>query len=135
VRPPVAPGGPWGAGLAVDVSYAPHMLHYSWRGPAPTADQLTTLRQQMAEAGHLTAWTGLLVDMRALTTLPSYADLRASITRDRADRMTARTIAFLVDTVAQYGVGRQWEMLLPSGVACAVFTDEATARAWLETPR
>ena len=67
--------------------------------------------------------------MRALTTLPSYADLRASIARDRADRMTARTIAFLVDTVAQYGVGRQWEMLLPSGVACAVFTDEGTARA------
>ena len=135
MRPPVAAGEPESASLAVDVGFAPRLLRYTWRGLAPTANQLITLRQQMSKMGHFTAWTALIVDMRALTTLPSYADLRASVTRDRDGRMTARSIAFLVDTVAQYGVGRQWEMLQPSGVACAVFTEEAAARAWVDTPR
>jgi hypothetical protein len=119
----------------VDLTHSPHLLRYTWVGPAPTPEQAATLRITMAQAGHLTAETGVLVDMQELTTLPTLSELRAIVFRARTDGMTPRAVAFLARTPEQFGVSRQNEMLLPSEVTAAVFTDEDEARAWLMESR
>ena len=85
----------------------------------------------MAEDGHLTRDTALLIDMRQLTTLPSFEDLRTTMLQARADGMTPRAVAFVAGPPGQFGVGRQSEMLLPPSVRGAVFTAEADALEWL----
>ena len=85
----------------------------------------------MAEGGNLTRDTALLIDLRQLTTLPSFEDLRAIMSQARADGVLPRAIAFLAGPPEQYGVGRQSEMLLPPSVRGAVFTAEANALEWL----
>ena len=67
----------------------------------------------MAEDGHLTRDTALLIDMRQLTTLPSFEDLRTTMLQARADGMLPRAVAFVAGPPEQSGVGRQSEMLLP----------------------
>jgi hypothetical protein len=85
----------------------------------------------MAEDGFLTRDTALLIDMRQLSALPSFEDLRSNMVRARADGILPRAVAFVAGLPEQYGVGRQSEMLLPPGVRGAVFTAEADALEWL----
>jgi hypothetical protein len=127
----VAPSRSTSAALTVDVTDAPVVVQYAWRGPAPTPIQLTRLHKHMAGAGHLTADTGLLIDMRAMTTLPSLDELRATMARIRADGSPPRAVAFVAGTALQYGVARQHEMMLPHTVQVGVFSDEPDALQWL----
>jgi hypothetical protein len=127
----VAPSRSTSAALTVDVTNAPVVVRYAWRGPRPTPIELTRLHKHLAGAGHLTADSGLLIDMRAMTTLPSLDELRATMARLRADGSPPRAAAFVAGTALQYGVARQHEMLLPHTVQAGVFSDEVDALEWL----
>ncbi len=117
-------------GMAVDTSAAPALLRYTFRGDSPTPLAWIAVRRRMVDSGYLTRDTSLLIDGRELTSLPTLAQLRAIMAAATNAPVVARAIAFLTGDPTQFGVGRQAEMLLPNGVAGAVFTDEGEAIAW-----
>jgi hypothetical protein len=122
-------------GVEVDTSAAPSLLRYTLSGAAPPPAAWTALRRQLVARGHLTRDTVMLVDMRRLTTLPSLANLRSIMAAAAKERVIPRAVAFLASEPTQFGVGRQAEMLMPSSVTGAVFTDEAEAVAWCSAMR
>ena len=117
--------------MTVDLTNAPVVVRYTWRGPAPTPLQLMTLRKALAGGGHLTADTGLLIDMREMTTSPSFGGLRFATAAVCASGPTPRAAAFVAGNALQYDMARQNEMMLPHTVQGGVFSDEADALKWL----
>ena len=80
---------------------------------------------------------GVLVDMRAPTQVLSYEDARQIIDTVVAHAETFRGgIALLAVAGVSYGVARVQQAIGDTyGVPLMVFTDHASAIAWLEGPR
>lgn len=116
--------------ITCDTADAPALVAYRFCGTW-AADELVELRRELVSAGHLTASSGVLFDLRKSGDSPALADLSA-LHHGAISGVWPICRAFLVTTEAQHAIAHQLQATLgPQSVINEIFLDEAKALEWL----
>lgn len=119
--------------VTVVTDKAPALLSFTVSGAWPPVAEQRELRRQLHDQGQLTRRSRVLVDIRAVESLPRFDDVDAAMLAAGRDMPALpHRVAFLVVPGAVFGVGRMLQSLSPSGLELELFEDEAAARDWLE---
>jgi hypothetical protein len=114
--------------VSCDTTDAPTLVRYSFNGDW-LAREINERRLELIQAGHLTAASAVLFDLRPTSTFPNLADLHTPL-QDDAVWPTCR--AFLVTTQSQAAMARELQAVLgPHSVINETFHDESRALEWL----
>jgi hypothetical protein len=114
--------------VTCDTAEAPFLVRYSFDGKW-LARELNERRLALIEAGHLTAASAVLFDLRRSTSSPKLAELQPMMEKNAIWPVCR---AFLVATPSQADVARELQALLgPHSVINETFDDERKALAWL----
>ena len=116
--------------VEVDTTSAPEILIFTVTDPWPTIDEFSALRQQLIDAGHLTAASRALIDIRAVHT-PGYPEANAIVAAGVKAGAFPLHRAYLVGSAVQFGFSRQLQSLAPANMEIEIFTNEANALGWL----
>jgi hypothetical protein len=116
--------------VEVDTTSAPERLIFTVTDPWPTIDEFSALRRQLMDAGHLTAASRALIDIRAVRT-PGYHEANAIVAAGVKAGALPWHRAYLVGSAVQFGFSRQLQALAPANMEIEIFTNEASALDWL----
>jgi hypothetical protein len=117
----------------VDISRAPELVRITIAGGWPSAEELARMRENLVPAGHLTAATRVLVDVRDVTALPPAGELRESIEAARLAGVMPARRAYLALRGVQANL-LSMAQVLASDPTVEIFTTEEEALTWLMAP-
>ena len=119
--------------IEVDTSEAPALLRYRYAGPFPSIDEQAGVRERLIAAGHLTAATIALMDVRELEVVPDDDTLARTVAVALQRGGWPRRRAYLTSSSQQQHMIEQFQQLAMTTVTTAAFTDETEALAWLRS--
>lgn len=117
--------------VTVVTSDAPRTLRYTFAGDWPTSREHSDTSAQLRAAGHLTANTKALFDIRAAENLPHLNEMDHASGLTTANARWPLVRGFLVNEGVQFGVARQMQMVAPYDLSIYIFTGAAEAESWL----
>lgn len=118
--------------IDVDTTRAPGILIFTIRDEWPPLDDLLEMRARLVTAGHLTAETRALVDVRHVTPASCGKTTQGLHCGMPDDLPLVR--GYLVASVEQFGFAQQLQAVAPPGPRVEIFTDEGNALRWLGEP-
>ena len=117
--------------ISCDVDEAPRAIRLVVTGEWPPINELAALRQHLIETGHLTAQTRALFDIRMVTSVPPYSQVKEMVGAAMKQGGLPLRRAYLIGAAVQHGIVRQMQALAPPQVSVEIFTNEAEAAQWL----
>jgi hypothetical protein len=119
--------------IEVETSEAPAFLRYRYSGPFPSVDAQALVRERLIAAGHLTAATIALMDVRDLDAVADDDTLARTVAAALQRGGWPRRRAYLIDPGKHRDMIEQFKQLAMTTVTTAAFTDEGEALAWLRS--
>jgi hypothetical protein len=117
--------------VTCNTSDAPTLVRYIFDGEWSARD-LIERREELIRMGQLTPNSGVLFDLRKVTTFPPLSDLQLALHAATTHAIFPAFRAFLATSQQQYDGARQLQALLgPHSVINETFRDEEAAIEWL----